>query len=517
MYDCLIRGGLIADGTGAPLFRGDVALRDGKIAGIGDFFHDRAEKIIDAGGLVVAPGFFDAHAHSDTGFLSDTSCASKLYQGITTEVTGQCGSSPFPTGADASDPWQCPSFQDFLDKFRREGPGMATHQAMLCGHGDLRAAVMGYQDRPATDAEIEGMRALLARDLAAGAWGLSLGLEYAPGVFADRRELAALAAVVRQFDGVVTCHMRSEGLQIEAAIDELAEAGRQSGAHVHISHLKIDHFSRHGQAEKIWEKIEDIRRGGVQLTCDLYPYTASCTSLSIRCPAWSREGGSQALVKRLQGEERQQIVEGIRAHYFNARRAETCLINSDGGLWPQIVGKTLRQVAEEELHTRDYADAAAQVLIRTQGKAGCIFFVMDEGDMLHFLSKNIGIGSDGWALSGDEKKVDGKPHPRSYGAVAEFFRLNRMHRFCSTEMAVRRVTGLAADMLGMQDRGYIRKGYAADITVFDPDTIAPRATYLNPVQLAEGVEYVLIGGKAALEKGRQTALRNGEFLRKRRA
>jgi len=517
MYDLLIRGGLIADGTGAPLYRGDVALRAGRIAGIGDFAHEKAAKIMDAGGLIVAPGFFDAHAHSDTGFLQDDSGASKLYQGVTTEVTGQCGSSPFPAMAGNQDEWQCPSFDAFLQKFDQEGRRMAVNQAMLCGHGDLRAAVLGYQDRQATDAEIERMQHLLRRDLAAGAWGLSLGLEYAPGMFADQRELTALGRVVKEFNGLITCHMRSEGLKIEGAMDELAEVGRRSQAHVHISHLKIDHFSRHGQAQHIWEKLRQIRAGGVELTCDLYPYTASCTSLSIRCPAWSREGGNQALVGRLQGQQRQAIIDGIRSHYFNAQRAETCLFNGDGGLWPQILGKTLRFVAEEYLHTDDYAAAAAEVLIRTQGRAGCIFFVMDEGDMLYFLSQDTGIGSDGWALPGDKAKISNQPHPRSFGAVAEFFRLNRVHRFCTLEEAVHRVTGKAAEMLGMQDRGWLRMGMAGDITVFDPDTIAPRATYLSPVQLAQGVEAVIIGGEIALEHGRQTEKRCGKFLRKGRA
>ena len=208
-------------------------------------------------------------------------------------------------------------------------------------------------------------------------------------------------------------------------------------------------------------------------------------------------------------------MEGIRQHYFNAERAETCLFNDDAGCWPEIVGKTLRFVAEEYLHTTDYAEAAAEVLVRTKGRAGGIFFVMDEGDMLYFLEKDVLVGSDGYALPGDPQKVSGKPHPRSFGATAEFFRLAREKGLCTVEEAVRRVTGKTADVLGMKDRGYLKPGMAADITVFDPAKIGPRATYLDSVQLAEGVVHVLVNGGIAMEDGKQTEYRGGKFLKKR--
>ena len=344
---------------------------------------------------------------------------------------------------------------------------------------------------------------------------MSLGLEYSPGFFADEAELSQLAAVVAKYNGFVPCHMRSEGLKIDEAIDELLNVGRISGAHVHISHLKVDNFRVHGRAPEIWTKIENARASGVNVTADMYPFLASCTGLTIRCPKWSQDGGDAAVVAHLKGPRRSEVVEGIRMHYFNAERAETCLCNDDAGYWPEIVGKTLRYVAEEYLHTTDYAEAAAEVLVRTEGKAGCIFFVMNEKDMLYFLSKDVGIGSDGWALSGNPEKVTYKPHPRSYGTVTEFFRLAREHNICAIEEAVRRVTSKAADMLGMTDRGRIAEGNAADITVFDPKTIAPRSTYLEPVQLSQGVKHVVINGVVALENGIQTAARPGRFLRKR--
>lgn len=518
MEEIIIRGGMVADGTGAPAYPADIAIKDGKITHIGDLTDMKANRELDAAGCIVAPGFIDSHAHSDTSFLQDTSCASKLYQGVTTEVTGQCGSSPFPglpdmINDDDSD-WHCESFADFIHRFEEDGHCMAVNQAMLVGHGSLRAGVMGRGDRKATEAELDKMKALLRRDMESGAWGMSLGLEYSPGFFADAHELQQLGSMVAEFDGLVPCHMRSEGLKIDEAIEELLDVGRASGVHVHISHLKVDNFRVHGRAPEIWKNIEDARGAGVNVTADMYPYTASCTSLTIRCPKWSQDGGSEAVVNFLKGPRRAEVVEGIRSHYFNAERAETCLFNDDAGMWPEIVGKTLRYVAEEYLHTTDYAEAAAEVLIRTNGQAGCIFFVMSEDDMLYFLSQDVGIGSDGWALSGDPEKVSYKPHPRSYGAHTEFFRLVREHGICPIEEAVRRVTSKAADMLGMIDRGRLVPGLAADITVFNPETIAPQGTYIEPVQLSKGVKHVLVNGEIALENGIQTAVRSGKILRK---
>lgn len=516
--DIIIRGGRVIDGTGRAGYTADIAVSDGRIAAVGDLSGCTAQRVLDASGCVVAPGFIDAHAHSDTSFLQDDSYASKLYQGVTTEVSGQCGASPFPAlpeRMDAQDEWLCGSFDEFVQRFEAGGYAMAVNQAMMVGHGSLRAGVIGYADRAVTPEELDAMKRLLRRDLEAGAWGMSLGLEYAPGFFAGPEELQALGCVVREFDGLIPCHMRSEGLRIDEAIDELLYVGRSSGAKVHISHLKLDNYRVHGRAAEVWAKIEAAQRGGVRVSADMYPFPASCTGLTIRCPKWSQEGGDAAVAERLCGARRQEIVEGIRAHYPNAARAETCLFNDDAGFWPEIVGKTLRFVAEEYLHTTDYAEAAAEVLVRTKGRANCIFFVMSDEDVAYFLRQDVGMGSDGYALSGSAEIVRHKPHPRSYSTMPEFFRRVREEGICPLEEAVCRVTGKAADMLGMTDRGRLAVGMAADIVVFDPASIAPRATYLEPVQTAQGVRHVLVNGKIALEDGCQTAVRAGRFLRKR--
>lgn len=513
MADLIIRGGTVADGTGKPTYRADVAVTGDLISAVGDLRDMTAPMELDADGMIVAPGFIDFHAHSDVAFLTDDSHASKLYQGITLEVTGQCGDSPFPV-ADASDPWQCPSFDAFVNRFEASPYRMAIHQALMTGHGSLRAAVVGYEDRKATSEEMEKMKAILDRDLKDGAWGMSTGLEYAPGFFADREELSELGKVAAANGAIVTSHMRNEGARVIEALDELLTVGRVSGAGVHVSHLKIDDFSFHGNAQRVWAVIEQARSEGVSVTADVYPFTASCTSLTIRCPKWSLDGGNEALLGHLTGERREEVIQGIRRHYFNADRAQTCLFSDDGGLWPQIVGRTLRDVAENDLHTTDYASAAAEVILRTRGRTNCIFFVMDERDMRYFLSRGVFIGSDGWAMSGDPEKVQGKPHPRSYGAVTEFLRIARETGMCSLEEAVHRITGAPAGRLGLWDRGEIAVGKKADITVFDKNTIAPAATYLDSVRLSKGVKHVLVEGTLALFNGVQTDARSGRYLRK---
>lgn len=517
MNDLIIRGGLVIDGSGAASTRADIAIQGNHIAGIGNYAGMAAKEILDAEGLVVSPGFIDAHAHSDTAFLLDSSSASKLYQGITTEISGNCGESPFPyspSNLSSDDPKHCVSFDNFVKQFERGRYTMATHQAMLVGHGTLRTAVMGYENRKPSSHELEQMKALLCQDLNDGAWGMSLGLEYSPGFFAETEELRELGRVVKRYNGLLPCHLRSEGLHIDEALQELFEIGRTTGVHVHVSHLKLDNFHVHGRARDVWNIIKRARQEGVYITVDMYPYTAAGTTLSIRCPHWCLEGSDEMIVQHLNGNRREEVISSLRAHYYNADRAETCLISDDFGFWPDIVGKTLREIAEDILNTEDYAEAAAEVLTHTRGKAWCVFFVMSEQDMLYFLSQDTMIGSDGYALSGDPRRVPGRPHPRSYGAIPEFFRLCRVNKLCSLEEAVRRVTSLPAGNIGLTHRGLIKPGYAADITVFDPEKIAPCATYLNPVQLATGVQHVILDGQMALKNGEQTDVRAGRFLRK---
>ena len=524
MDDLIIRGGRVIDGSGAPGYFADVAVKDGRIRAIGDLKGQSARRELNAEGLTVSPGFFDAHCHSDTTFTLGSSGAAKLFQGVTTEVCGQCGFSPFPAlpervtqvdpgeGVDKS--WYSQSFSDFARRVEDEGWQLGVNLAPLTGHGTLRAGVIGYESRAVTEKELAQMQALLRRDLEDGVWGMSLGLEYSPGCFVDQKEFAALGRVLKEYDAFMPAHLRNEGEKLPEAIEELVSVSRETGVRVHISHLKLDNYRVHGNAPAIWQQIKQAQAEGLPVTADMYPYAACCTYLNNRCPKWVLEGGCGAVVQVLAGPRRQEVLDYIRTVYYpTGERAETCMIQDDAGYWPEIVGKTLREIAEDMLHM-DYAEAAAEIITRTHGMANCIFFVISEEDMLYFLRQDVGIGSDGYSYPDDAKKIACLPHPRSFGAIARFLRLAREHQLCSLEEAVRRITSKGASMLGMTDRGLLKPGYIADITVFDPETIGDRATFLQPIRTAQGVHHVVLGGKIAMQDGVQTEERAGRFLRK---
>lgn len=522
MQDVIIQNGTIIDGTGGPAFSGGVAVRDGLITAVGDVAALEAKRVIDAAGRAIAPGFIDAHCHSDLSFLRDDRSESRIYQGVTTEACGQCGGTYFPclpghipaistaTDAPEIDEWAAESFADFLAHAAREGKRMSTNLCQLVGHGTLRAGVMGYDDRAPTAAELAEMQRLLERDLACGAFGLSLGLEYTPGCFAKPGELHALSEVVRAHDSLVTVHMRSEGDFLIEAIHEVLDIGRATGARVHISHLKIDRPHLWGKAPDIWRLIQDAREAGVQVSADMYPYEASATGITNRCPKWAIEGGVERAAELLMGRRREEILSHLRMRFPDRTQAERCLIASTYGVLPEADGRNLHEVAA--LLGLPYAEAAAELIVRTRGNTSCIFFVMDLRDVEYFLRQDTGICSDGYGYPFDPALVSGRPHPRSYGAFTRFLRLRRERALCTLPEAVRRITGKAADMLRLSDRGRLQAGLAADITVFDPETIADMATYLDPFQKPVGVDWVLVNGLVALENGVQTGVRAGRHL-----
>ena len=523
MQDILIKNGIIMDGTGRKGYPGGIAAKDGLLTAVGDVEGVEAATVIDAKGRAIAPGFIDAHCHSDTTFLRDDRCEAKIYQGVTTEVCGMCGDSPYPCLPEHKhnldtrkswpqyDDWSALSFADFLARVKKENKVMATNLCQLIGHGAVRAGVMDYEGRVPSRAELDVMLRELDEELTTGAWGFSLGLEYTPGCFAKPEELAAFGEVVARHDALLTAHMRSEGRQEVEAINEVLDVGRRTGCRVHISHLKIDYAPKWGQAPAIWKVIEDAQKEGVRVSADMYPYSASCTTLTTRCPRWAVEGGNAMAAQHLQGPRRAEVMAELKNRLSEKYWADRCLITSTATTWPEIEGKYLTEVAEEL--GMKYEDAAAEVIVRTNGKAVCIFFTMDDKDTLYFLGKDIGICSDGYGLPYDPALLFGNhPHPRSYGAFTRFLRLNREHGFGTTEDAVRRLTSKAADMLHLTDRGRLVPGLAADVTVFDPAIVADKATWLEPWQKPVGIDHVLVNGEVALLNGEQTASRAGRFL-----
>ena len=527
MLDLILKNAVIYDGTGAAPYKGDIGICQGKIAQISKQpIEEEAKETVDVGGLAAAPGFIDIHSHSDTTFLADSRCQSKICQGVTTELAGQCGSTVYPCKPEnlenmqefsgigsASLPYHATSLQEFIEKAQADGKSMSTNLVSLIGHGALRAGVMGFEGRKATKQELEEMKALLDREMAQGAWGLSLGLGYAPGVFANQEELNAMGEVVAKYDGVITSHMRNQGAQIMESLGEMYEINRKTGARVHIAHLKASGKEQWGWAPAIWENIAQAQATGVAVTADMYPYTAAATGITNILPKWTLEGGIPAAAARLASPQREQILKELDQRFAQPEDGEAIYVVTTHGLCPEADGKNIYQLSQ--LWNCTMSEAAARLMVETKGGANCIFFCMSNEDVMYFLAQKVAIGSDGSGRPLAEKENQGKPHPRNFATFPRFFRLARENNLCSLEQAVYRVTGLPASIIGLKDRGLLKEGMAADITVFNPQTIADCATYENPFQQCQGIEHVLVAGEFAVRSQKQTEKRLGQFLKKR--
>ena len=522
MYDYVLKGGTVIDGTASPAYRADLAIKDGKIAAIAGEIMDPAAQTIDVAGLTVSPGFIDIHSHSDTSFIKDDRCESKLFQGVTTEVAGQCGYTIYPCPEENLEilrgmagknlaPFASASFADFVAKVRSLNIKMGTNLASLIGHGAVRAGVMGYENRKATPEELSAMQALLDRDMKAGAFGLSLGLGYTPGVSSDQEELNALGAVVARYGGMVAAHMRDQGSNTPKSLEEMYAINRSSGVHVHVAHFKAGGKANWGRAPEFAQNVADASAAGVNVTVDVYPYTAASSGITNSFPKWSIQGGIAKAIERLQGEESTRLMGELAEAFADQQDGESLYIVTTQGHYPVADGKNIWQLSRELGLTM--AETVARVTIETKGEARCIAFAMSDADVDYMLSQNhFAIGSDGSSLHLSEHENDGKPHPRNFGTFPRFLRLARDRNLCSHELAVHRITGLPAQMMGIADRGVLTVGKVADITVFDHQSITDRATYDNPFQKPEGIHHVFIGGKPAIIDGVQTDERLGWFL-----
>lgn len=526
MYDILLKNGLVFDGTGTKGYRADVAVENGKIAAIAEHIDaGLAAETVDVAGLIVAPGFIDIHSHSDVCFINDERCEAKLYQGVTSELSGQCGGSVFPClpenkeklsgiGKTKKGSVLACSLEEFVRGVEARGERMSTNQLPLVGHGTLRAGVIGYEDRKATAEELMTMRRLLAADMATGAWGMSLGLGYTPGLSADQSELCELGLEVAPYDGIITSHMRNQGEGTPASVEEMCAINRYSGARVHIAHYKASGEACHGRAPEWVDLVHRARANGVSITADLYPYTAASSGITNSFPKWSIKGGKKHVLEILDGEERDRLIGELEEKFSTAEKAEKLLVVHTNGVFPDADGKTLEQISRAWGMSR--VDALVRLTVGTKTRAKCVSFSMSEKDVDYMLAQNdFSIGSDGSCYSFDPALNKGKPHPRSFGTFPRFLRLAREKGFCTPEIAVRRISGQSADYIGIKDRGYIKTGLVADIAVFDWDRVTDKATYENPFQKPEGIVHVLMDGKFALRNGVQTEQRLGKILLKR--
>jgi dihydroorotase/N-acyl-D-amino-acid deacylase len=525
MPDILIRNARVIDGTGGPIYTADVAVKNGRITEVADSIKGEATYTIDAKGKALSPGFIDIHCHSDAAhFLAPTS-EIKLRQGVTTEVCGNCGQSAAPllpdtreavlagrtdgdSGLSAVVDWY--DYAGYIRAF--EHAGVSINAAGLVGHSTLRAGVMGERNAAPDTNQMSRMVDILDESMAAGAVGLSSGLFYAPGCFADTDELAALAAVVGRRRGFYATHLRNEAEGILGALEEALEVGRKGDAPVHISHLKQAGRSNWGKTDRIVETLQNARDTGMDVTCDVYPYHRSCTSAVALLPDWARDGGIEAVTKRIQNpENRRRIIDDIAAGIpgwenmvHNAGWEGITISATGSGRVP--TGRTIADASAAS--GTDSASYILDLIAEERGIVSIIVESMCETDVLHLMSLSFAM------IASDGAHTDGKPHPRLYGTFPRVLgRLVREKKLFSLPEAVRKMTALPSMRLGFSDTGFIREGYRADLVIFDPETIRDTADYENPRQYPVGIDTVLVGGTAVIDGGAHTGAAPGRFIR----
>ncbi|MGO8733601.1 MAG: N-acyl-D-amino-acid deacylase family protein [Terriglobia bacterium] len=528
-YDLLIINGRILDGSGSPWFEGSVAIKDGRVAAIGRLPNATAGRVIDARGLAVAPGFIDLHSHSDFTLLVDGKAESKIRQGVTTEILGE---------SDSAGPILGPAVPEFdkemapygltrdwttLGEYfaRVQRQGTSVNIASYVGSGQVRMDVMGNVDRPPTGGEMAKMRDLVDQAMREGALGLASGLIYPPNSFATTDELIELAKVAARYGGIYTSHIRGEGNHWKQAIDEAIEISEKAHLPVHVLHLKIDGQANWGKMAQQVSEIQAARDRGVDITANQYPYIASMTGLEMCIPPKYLEGTSEQVVERLKSpkvraEIRQAIADGLPGWQADE-------VKSVGGWHGVLVaslqkpenkryeGKRMDEVAEEM--RKDPLDALCDLLISEGGSAEAIYFSMSESDVdLAMKQPWVGVGSDGIAVS-PAMTFMGKPHPRFYGTFPRVLGVYvREKKVLTLPDAVRKMTSFPAQVTGLMDRGLLRPGMAADITIFDPKTVSDKATFQTPLQYPEGIPYVVVNGVVVIDQGQHTGAKPGRVL-----
>ena len=531
MYSIIIKGGKIVDGTGNPWFYGDIGIKNGKISKIGRL-HSEAEKVIDAEGCIISPGFIDMHSHSDLTPLINPYMESKVRQGVTTEVIGNCGfsaaplndrlreqileTSPMLKEADARLEWS--STAEYMEVIERNG--VSLNLAPLVGHGTLRAFVMGYEKRRPTSMELEQMKRLLAESLEQGAFGMSTGLIYPPSCYAETEEIIELCKVVAKYGGIYASHIRGEEHRLLDSVKEAIEIGEKAKVPVEISHHKAAGRENWGKVKETLRMIEEARGLGVEVTCDVYPYTAGSFGLDSILPPYAHEGGVKKMLEKLKDPEsrrklRNDMVKGVGKWRSVASIIgwENIMISYCKG-HPEYEGKMISELAGQK--SVDPFDFVFDLIIEEKSSTSVVLFSMSEDDMRRVLKSPFSmIGSDSSARAAYGILAAGKPHPRAYGTFPRVLgRYVREEKVLTLQDAIRKMTSFPAQKLGLKDRGLIKEGMWADITIFNPRKITDKATFTAPHQYPEGIKYVIINGKIVIEKGEHTKEKPGKVLRR---
>jgi len=522
-YDLLITGGTIFDGSANPGVAGDVAIKRDMIVKIGKHIDkSTARKVIDAAGYAVTPGFIDPHSHTDFELLVNPKAESKIRQGVTTEIGGNCGFSLFPPSNvnrsylkkkyDIAMDWE--NLTEFFDLLARRG--IALNYGSLIGHSDLRGSVMGAADRPPTSKELDKMKVLLEEHLEAGVFGLSSGLIYTPGCFAHINELIELCRVVAIHNGVYSTHMRDEGDNILEAVEEAIAIAKESKVSLQISHLKMAYPRNWPKVHAILSRISEVEKENVKILADRYPYVATSTLLSVFIPPWVKQGTTEEYLERLKDPSiRRQVYDYIRKQEerigsWDKIRISSVLTESN----KRFIGKSILRTAIEL--RKNPADLIIDLLIEEEDHVEMINFSLNEDNFKQIIAHPlVVIGSDGWALSPYGALAEGKPHPRSYGTFPRMLgRYVREEKIMTLGQAIQKMTSRTANKFGLKWRGWLREGFFADIVIFDPERIIDRATWEEPHQYPEGMHYVIVNGKVVIDQGNHTGLLPGRVLKK---
>lgn len=526
-YDLIIRDGRVVDGTRNPWFLADLGIKKGKIIKIGKIVEKTSALTIDATGLIVAPGFIDIHSHDDMAFFLDPLNKQKLQQGVTTVITGNCGLGFAPINKEYfhllekytemlsknSDIIKWNTFAEFLNKLDQIELGMNV--ASLVGHGTLRIAVMGMENREPTVEELEKMKKLLAQSMEGGAIGMSTGLIYPPGVYSKTKELVELCKVVAEYSGVYVSHIRGEGDNVLLAIEEALEIGREANVPVEISHHKVSGKSNWGSSVKTLARIKKARADGIDVTTDAYPYTAGSTMLTALFPPWVYAGGEEKFIERVKDQKtRVAIKRDIeeKTDWFNVIKItegwKDILIASSSH-HPEYDGKNLLDISREL--NRDPYETLFDLAAEDGSKCMIVIFMMSDEDVERIIcDPMVAIITDAVPDTGV-----GKPHPRGFGTFPRVLgRYVREKNLISLEEAIRKMTSLPAQRFNLKSKGLLKEGFDADITIFDPKNVIDNATYQNPRAKPDGIDYVIVNGSLVLKKNEYTKERPGKVIRR---
>jgi dihydroorotase/N-acyl-D-amino-acid deacylase len=529
-YDLVLTGGHVVDGTGAPWFSADVAVRDGKIAAVGKLKGTSSKRTLDATGLVVAPGFIDLLGQSEYNVLVDPRAASKITQGITTEVTGE-GDSIAPLDdkllAENQDTfkrygvfpdWR--SLDQYFATLSRRGAGI--NLATFIGSGSLRAMVVGRENRKATPEELARMEQILDQAMKEGALGISSSLQYIPNIYSSTEELIALARVAARYGGAYFTHQRSESGRIDASLEEVFRIAKEAGIRTQIWHLKTAYKANFGRMPEILKKIEDARARGIDVAANQYPWSRGSNGLDACLPPWVREGGREKLLKRLADPAIRERVKADMAtessewenQFLGAGSADGVMVAEvlDPKLKP-YEGRTVASIAGAE--KKDPRDVVIDIVLADRANASCIIAIMDEKDVRAALAHPlVSFGTDSPAKATDGPLSHETSHPRGWGSAARILGYYvREEKVLRLEEAIRKMTSFAAEAAGLQGRGLVKTGFAADLVVFDPETVGSLATFEKPNQYSFGIPYVMVNGVLVVDGGKLTGKTPGTPLR----